>query len=168
MNHSESGLNPSKGQTAETKSPLSLLQSLLPPGDATLTERHPDLERRKDERMPIDITAKWDYFTLQSGTKTDRIANLSRSGALLCCDYPIELRRWIRLSISAQPAAPETNPVSTILVGRVVRRKKSPSLTSHTRETWEHGIQFLQATHPVLEELLTGTIQKVNGPDSVN
>ena len=122
MNHSESGLNPSKGQTAETKSPLSLLQSLLPPGDATLTERHPDLERRKDERMPIDITAKWDYFTLQSGTKTDRIANLSRSGALLCCDYPIELRRWIRLSISAQPAAPETNPVSTILVGRVVRR----------------------------------------------
>jgi|GEM_PF-2622515 len=168
MSHIESGLNPSNEQTAESRSPLSLLQSLLPPGDATPTAEHPDLERRKDERIPIDITARWDYFTLQSGTKTDRLANLSRGGTLLCCDYPIELRRWIRLSISARSAGSEANSISAILVGRVVRRKKTPSLVSHTRETWEHGIQFLQASHSVLEEILARPVQKQNGSDSIN
>lgn len=168
MNHIESSLNPSNGQKAEIKSPLSLLQSLLPPGDATHTADHPDLERRKEARVPIDITTRWDYFTLQSGTKTDRVVNLSRSGALLCCDYPIELRRWIRLSISVKPKGTDANPISAILVGRVVRRKKTPSLVSHTREIWEHGIQFLQTPHPVLDEILTQPAHKQNGPDSIN
>ncbi len=151
-------------------SPLQLLQTLLPPGDGAsqIPVRSPELERRKDSRLHTWIPTRWDFFTIQTGSRLDGISNLSRSGCLLVSNEPIELRRWVRLAIRMDEvplAATDSEPLRALtfaLVGRVIRKRKIERETPLFYGSWEHGIQFLQPLNSSFEKLVELAIQKQN------
>ena len=153
-------------------SPLQLLQTLLPPGDAAPQARDesPALERRKDARLHTWIPARWDFFTLQTGSRLDGVSNLSRSGCLLVSNEPIELRRWVRIAIqlneiplaSKDSTGDRLSTLTFTLVGRVVRKRKIERESPLFYGSWEHGIQFLQPLNGAFEKLLESALEKQN------
>jgi len=87
--------------------------------------------------------ANWDYFTVPEGSKAAWIREIGDHEAVLCCNHPIEERRWIRVVLHAEGG------IARAVHARVLEQAEIIDLwEDETLTLYRHHLQWIRPLEP--------------------